>query len=87
MSEGGGIPNLHLETPTVTLEQRYEGTNVTEEDIERQNAFESGVCCHYFTFVSSACHLQRLHCIPHDNNPGCSFFCKMDFECCVNFFN
>ena len=41
--EGGAIPNLHLETPTVTLEQRYEGTNVTEEDIERQNAFESGV--------------------------------------------
>eukprot|EP00750_Incisomonas_marina_P019810 INCI3629.1.p1 GENE.INCI3629.1~~INCI3629.1.p1 ORF type:complete len:146 (+),score=41.28 INCI3629.1:138-575(+) len=41
--EGGAIPNLHLETPTVTLEQRYEGTNVTEEDIERQNAFESGI--------------------------------------------
>ena len=37
------IPNLHLKTPAVTLEQRYEGTNVSEDDIARQNAFESGV--------------------------------------------
>jgi hypothetical protein len=45
--EPAGIPNLHLHTPAVTLEQRYLGTNVTDEDIERQNAFETGVsqCC------------------------------------------
>ena len=37
------IPNLYKNTPQVTLEQRYHGTNVTEEDIARQNEFESGV--------------------------------------------
>ena len=42
-SVGTTIPDLHQHTPAVTLEQRYQGTNVTEEDIARQNAFESGV--------------------------------------------